>query len=165
MALKCILSNIRVKFYLESESHRPQLLKSHQFSKIVLDAPTLCLAVTAELSPYLRCNHPIAIPNLADYMWHIYVVHICLQVRHLHFLSHLPSNRFNWFYCVKRTMCFKRLDLNNYILDENGSPVCTIDSVRSFHPFFTAVSGKDQAPESPDVIKKATHHICTRPLG
>ena len=60
-------------------------------------------------------------------------------------------------------MCFKRLDLYSYIPDENGSPVCTIGSIRSFHSFCSS-PGKDQAPEPPDVIKRAPHHICMRSL-
>ena len=67
--------NIRVKFYLESRPHRPQLLKSHQLSKIVFRYPLpLCLTVTAELSQYFVTNRLLYV-----------VVHICLQVCHLHF--------------------------------------------------------------------------------
>ena len=48
---------IIIKFYLESKLHRPQLFKSHQFSKIAFRCHLpLCLAVFAELSPYYVTN-------------------------------------------------------------------------------------------------------------
>ena len=59
-------------------------------------------------------------------------------------------------------MCFKRVDLYNHVsynLDENGSPVCTIDSIRSFHTLLLQSPCEDQAPEPPDVSKKVTYHI------
>ena len=53
----------------------------------------------------------------------------------------------------------------NYVLDGNGSPVCTIGSISSFHTLLLQLPGKDQAPEPPHVIMKATHHMCMEPLG
>ena len=93
-------------------------------------------------------------------MWPFYhVVHIFYRCAIFIFLSQFPSNSFIWFCCVKWTMCFKRLGLHNYVLDGNGSPVCTIGSIRSFHTLLLQLPDKDQAPEPPDVIKKATHHM------
>ena len=38
----------------------------------------------------------------------------------------------------------------NDVLDENGSPVCTIGSIPSFHKLLAQLPGKDWAPDSPD---------------
>ena len=50
-------------------------------------------------------------------------------------------------------MCFKRLDFLNHVLDETGSPVSTIDNIRSFNTLLLQSPGKDLSPEPPDIIK------------
>ena len=59
-------------------------------------------------------------------------------------------------------MCFKRLELFSHVLDEAGSPVCTIQSIRSFHMHLLQSRGKDLTSEPPVAIKQATYGIRDR---
>ena len=53
-------------------------------------------------------------------------------------------------------MCFKRLYLLIYVLNETGSPASstTIDDIRSFHTLLLQSPDENLVPEPPDIIKK-----------
>ena len=56
-------------------------------------------------------------------------------------------------------MCFKGLDFFNHVLDETGSPVYTIDNMRSSNALLLQSPDKDLSPEPPDIIKKGVPTI------
>ena len=103
-----------LRFILKANRIDPSCLNPISFQIVVFRCPLyLCPAVTAELSPYYVTNRLLYLCNPADYMWWIYVVHICLRVRHPHF-SHV-CNEIVLSGFVVWTKCFKRLDLYNYV--------------------------------------------------
>ena len=61
--------------------------------------PLLCLAISDVLSTCYVTN-PLLYIILAT-ACDVYVVHICFQVHHLHFLTHLISNSYTSFCCMK----------------------------------------------------------------
>ena len=56
-------------------------------------------------------------------------------------------------------MCFKTLDFFNHVLDEAGSPVSTIDNIRSFNTLLLQSPDKDLSPKPPDIVKKGVPTI------
>ena len=59
-------------------------------------------------------------------------------------------------------MCFKRLDVFNHALKENGSLVCTIDTIHSFHALILQSRVKGQLPEPPNEVTNAMYGVRKR---